>query len=99
MDKTIKFDGIIFKNKIKTKSFYDKVKKCKHNHLKDTGSIYPSSCDCFGISEVHCLDCGAWFNRCRCGRYNSIAGKSLMQRRDSVAGNKDWRDVVDNHLL
>ena len=97
MDEFIYINGVQLKNKIKTESFYKKVKECKHKRLRDNG-VYPSSCDCFGISEYHCLDCGVWINKCGCERYNAVSGKSLMQRRDQVKG-KDWRDVVDDSEL
>jgi hypothetical protein len=55
--------------------FWDKVIKCKHEHLNPNywEYIYCPTPYCSG-HEVHCLDCGVFITKCGCGSNNGMSG-------------------------
>jgi hypothetical protein len=56
-------------------AFWDKVNRCKHenlnpNYLESFGCETPY---CGGF-EMHCLDCGVYISKCKCGYCSNMSG-------------------------
>ena len=63
-------------------SFWDRVDKCKHTNLSPV-YLETVSCPteyCSG-SETHCLDCGAYIQKCGCGYNNGMYGGPLNRQK------------------
>lgn len=60
--------------------FWDKVEKCKHEHLSPNFDSSVICCENHSIgciaNESHCLDCGVYITECSCGAIRGMSGWS-----------------------
>lgn len=76
-----------------TRARWKRVEKCLHKNTSEYSASLGCSCRAY---EYHCLDCGIYFNDCRCGEesgmsfrsyryFRTIGKKSLERIRANVA--------------